>query len=439
MDMLSQSHKLFAENSDILASFVNRIDCLVVDEFQDTSPLQFSLLWNIVSKGSALPSIIVGDVKQAIMGFQNADERLLQELCRQYPESVDPLGGNWRSSKELMGWINPVGAAMFGEGYTTLEPMAGFESRVQPLEVIKANETLSDEGWASYTVNRIMELLHGEEPAMIWDKKLNKHRQLRGGDIAIIAYKNKRLVPYAEALRSAGIRCRLEEGKWLETRVVQLALHALAYVTDTDDRHAALYLAVTELGSTSLKEGLASLIKDEGMSDDIIGKLDMVADGPSERTVECLLDEIIDALDLYGTIAKWPEGDQVRANLLKLQAECREFMGNGREAMASGGYYGSDAKTFMAWLKAKTAQDEKNNTQPGASIIDDEAVRLLTWHKSKGGEWPVVAVCGMQDGEFPRLPSTKVDYEDFSELETIMDRAWIKIHPSSTHRKPIKG
>lgn len=427
MDMLSLPEKFFAGEPDALGAFVERIDCLVVDEFQDTSPLQFALLWGIHRAGRNLPTMIVGDVKQAIMGFQNADERLLAELCRRYP--TEPLEGNWRSSAPLMQWINLVGKTMFGEMYDDLAPEAGFESRTGPLEIIRADLKLDPEGWASYTVGRIRELLEGEESIEVWDKKLGKHRPVRGGDIAVIAYKNSRLTPYAEALRRAGIHCRLEENGWLETRIVQLALYALSYVADPGDRHAALYMAVTELGSASLEEGLTALLDGSGHDDAVLRKLDTVAGGSAERTLECLLDGIIAELDLYGTISRWPDAAESRANLVRLQGECREFMESGREAMASGGYYGKDAKTFIAWLRAKIAEDEKNNTQPGASIIDEDAVQLLTWHKSKGGEWPVVAVCGMDDGEFPRLPSTRVDYDDFSRLEKIMEQTLIRIHP----------
>ncbi|MWV55107.1 AAA family ATPase, partial [Chlorobium phaeovibrioides] len=429
MDMLSISYRLFKEHPEVLALFRRRMECLVVDEFQDTSPLQFSLVWSLRKTEPTVPAIVVGDVKQAIMGFQNADERLLAEMSNKYPTS--PLEGNWRSSPELMRWINQVGGAMFHEGYTALEAKAKFRSSMEPLEIIAAAEPLKEAAWASYTVNRIQELIATKQ--QVWDKKLNVPRDIRGGDIAIICYKNKRLTFYAEALRKAGIRCRLEEEGWLDSRIVQLAWHCLAYVADPGDRHAALYLASTELGTGSLQSALTGLMEGGAVGDRILEKLEGVAERPKDRTVDAILDDIVTTLDLYGTIAGWPDGAEARADLLKLQDECIQFMTSSREALSSGGYYGSGIKTFLAWLKAKMEATDsagrENNTRPSPSIIDEEAVQLMTWHKSKGGEWPVVAVCGMDDGEFPRLPNTKVDYDDFSDLDTIMDHAWVRIHP----------
>ena len=83
-DMLAGAHEIFATRPDVLAILKGRVDCLVIDEFQDTSPLQFSLLWKIQEAG--VPALVVGDVKQSIMGFQNADPRLFEQLEKQYPE-----------------------------------------------------------------------------------------------------------------------------------------------------------------------------------------------------------------------------------------------------------------------------------------------------------------------------------------------------------------
>ena len=425
-DMLTEAHKLLSTKKDVLAALNERVDCLVVDEFQDTNPLQFSLLWSLKN---AVPTIVVGDMKQAIMGFQNADARLLHELCKQNPTATDPRKENYRSSIALMTWINRIGSEMF-DGYTELAPKAPFQSNItDALEVLDARVKLSKEACASYTVNRVVELLHGEEEQKIWDKDQKAYRSLRGGDIALICYTNKRLLFYADALRKAGLRCRLEEEDWFESRIIQYAWYALSYVSDPDDRHAALYLYVTETGRHTLQSGLAELIDGHRLQDALLDALDEVAEGAPDRTVDAVLQDIVVKLDLYGAIAEWEDGVQARANLLRLQAECQEFMLGNRDAMACGGYYGSDSKTFLGWLKGKVERDKDGNKQPEASVIDDDAVQLMTWHKSKGREWPVVAVCGLDEGEFPRLEATRVDYRDFSDLEHILEHATAEIYP----------
>jgi ATP-dependent exoDNAse (exonuclease V) beta subunit len=426
-DMLSEAHHLLCCNSEVLAAFKERIYCLVVDEFQDTNPLQFSLLWSLSRAG--VPTIIVGDLKQAIMGFQGADARLMQELINQYPDSVKPQTFNYRSSKPLMNWINLVGEGLFGGGYTTLTtPKPGFESRLSPLEAIETRENLSDAAYASHVVGRLLDLLD-DEASLVYDKQLNKHRRLRGGDIAIICPTHSRLQHYATALRSAGIRCRLSQDGWYDSRIVQLACYALQYLTDPSDRHAALYLAVTELGSHTLQSALDQLVAGNDLTDPILEKLAVAASELQDSYPEELLEKLIAALDLYGIIARWPDGVQARVNLLRLQTEAREFRTANREALASGGYYGTEVKTFLAWLKGRA---ERDNHQPEAAVIDEDAVQLATWHSSKGREWPVVAVCGTDYDVTPRLPSTRVSYSDFRNLADLLTSSKVEIFPDFT-------
>ena len=78
-DMIAMAGQLLRERSDVLDTLVKRVDCLVVDEFQDTNPLQFALLWQL--KEAGVPTLVVGDLKQAIMGFQGADPRLFEALA----------------------------------------------------------------------------------------------------------------------------------------------------------------------------------------------------------------------------------------------------------------------------------------------------------------------------------------------------------------------
>ena len=422
-DMLSQAHGLLCSNQQVVDAFRQRVGCLVVDEFQDTNPLQFSLLWSLARQG--VPTIIVGDLKQAIMGFQGADSRLMLELVNRYPEATKPQTGNYRSSKALMNWINLVGAGLFGGGYTSLSAKAPYTSKMQsPLEVLEAREGLNESAWASHTVSRLIDLL--DEQPQIYDRHQTQHRPLRGGDIAIICPTNKRLQAYAAALRGAGIRCRLEQEGWYESRIIQLVCYALQYLADPEDRYAALYLCVTELGSHTMQSALDQLVAGEELTDPVLTAIKQVVSGRQDRFLDETLESLIAELDLYGVISLWPDGSQARANLLRLQQECREFRTANREALASGGYYGMEIKTFLAWLKGRA---ERDNSQPDAAVVDEDAVQLTTWHSSKGREWPIVAVCGLERDTTPRLPTTRVAYQDFSDLVNLLETSRVEIFP----------
>jgi len=423
-DMLANARQLLMSSPNTLAALRERVDCLVVDEFQDTNPLQFSLLWSLTRLG--VPTIVVGDLQQAIMGFQNADARLLKALCSQHHELTSPLTGNWRSSRQLMGWINAMGSGFFGADYTALIPRANFTSQLSPLEAIDIPSSTKLDVLASHVTGRIHALLH-DDTQQVYDKSLGAIRRLRGGDIAIICPTNTRMLYYANRLRIAGIPCRLQEAGWSVSPVVRLALYALSYVADPNDLHAAVYLAVTELGSHTLESALTKLVEGRPLIDPLtLDKLKNIVQQTVDYRTGEVLAAVIGALDLYGVITYWTDAEQARANLLRLQEECLEFELANPEALACGGYYGTGVKSFLAWLQGKI---ERDDNQPDPSVLDEHAVQLTTWHSSKGKEWPIVVVCGMDDDYAPRLPTTRVFYEDFSDLGSILDKVQVEIFP----------
>lgn len=425
-DMLALTHSLFTDDPATLSLLKERIDCLIIDEFQDTNPLQFSLLWHFQQLG--VPTLIVGDLKQAIMGFQNADSRLLEELMKLYPDLCRPLESNWRSTPALMNWINLVGSGLFAERYTPLKARADFPSVMTPLEAIlfsKRPKKLYIQ--PRETAIRIRDLLQSKNE-QVYDRAIGSQRLLRGGDIALLAPTNLRLERYAEALRNQGIRVRIAQSGWFESRIVQLCYYALAFVADPEDLHAALYLSVTELGELSLETALKQLLEGELPNDAVLVTLQPLREAPPDIAVSCFLLSVIDALSLYDRIMYWPDADQARANLLRLQHEARQFQDADPEALAGGGFYGYGLKSFLAWLKA-LAENEEQNVQPEPNVLDADAVELVTWHRSKGREWPVVVVAGLEASVAPRLPGFDVVYENFNDLATILEHARIEILP----------
>ena len=76
-----------------------------------------------------------------------------------------------------------------------------------------------------------------------------------------------------------------------------------------------------------------------------------------------------------------------------------------------------------------TGRATRENGQPEPQVIDEDAVQLITWHRSKGREWPVVIVSGTDCPVFPRLPELSVVYKDFSDLGTVLDNALLEISP----------
>lgn len=425
-DMLAMAYDLLLHGEDVRSSLLKRVGCLVIDEFQDTNPLQFALLW--ILRTSNVPTLIVGDLKQAIMGFQGADPRLMEQLILQSPDACNPQSQNWRSQKSLMNWINELGTGLFGDNYAHLQPKADYPSSLAPIDVLNLhtqprhrNKTIPAQHVASY----VYSLLNDSEK-FIFDRFKKQQRRIRGGDIAIICPTHARLEKYAEALRQLGIANRIDNTGWFESRAVQIAYHALCLVADSNDRHAQLYIAVTETGSHTLESALKEIIEKKTLEDPLINDLLPLHEQADQLSVRELVQEVFSTLDLYTRISLWPDSDQQRANLLRLQDEAEEFIHANRDALAISGYYGSGLKTFLAWLRNRV---ERDNKQPAPRVHDENAVELVTWHGSKGREWPIVIVAGMDSEVKQYLPYTKITYDNFANLGTILEQANLEIYP----------
>lgn len=423
-DMISLAERLLRERPETLDALADRIDCLVVDEFQDANPLQFTLLWRI--KEAGIPTLVVGDLKQAIMGFQGADPRLFEALTRRHRNLSRPLTRNWRSTPGLMEFANAVGPVLFGDEYVALKPQRK-PGAMESLEVVvfEKNPRRERHAFRAHAVaGRLMRLLDDPDQTVV-DRRSGETRRLRGSDMAVLCPTNKALSEYADVFRSLGLSVNHQAGGWLKSRPVQLAVQALAYLANPADSHAALYLAATELGSCSLEDGLRQLMDNGRIEDPVLLKLDALAEGVVDRTVYALVADTISALGLFDEVARWPDGEQARANLVRLLGEAAEFMDANREALAHGGYHGYGTKTFLAWLATRQDEDE----QPAKAVLDEDAISLLTWHRSKGLEWPVVAVCNLDRRVRGRLPALAITYPSFGDLSKILESAEIHYTP----------
>ena len=410
----------------MLATLVSRVDCVVVDEFQDTNPLQFALVWAVTAAG--VPTIVVGDLKQAIMAFQGADPRLFEALEAQNPDACQPLTKNWRSQPRLMEFVNALGPKLFGDEYIALAPQRE-ETEPNPLEALAfTKKPKKAHKVRAVTVGERFRALLADPAQTIEDRYTKQRRRLKGSDLAVLCPTHAMLAEYSEVLRAQGHRVRLQADGWYTSRAVQITCNALNYLANPADRHAALTLAVTELGSLTLEEGLRQLMDAGRIDDPVLTQLDTLAVGVAERTIYALVSDAIAALGLFDTVMSWPDGEQQRANLLRLLAEAGEFMDANREALAYGGFHGAGVQTFLAWLAARVELKD-GDKQPEPRVLDEDAIVLTTWHSAKGREWPVVAVCGLDKEVKAKLPKLGLGYRSFDDLSNVLEQARLEYAP----------
>jgi ATP-dependent exoDNAse (exonuclease V) beta subunit len=422
-DMICDAERLLRTRPEILEALLSEVDCVIIDEFQDTNPVQFALLWRIAQSGKRV--LIVGDTKQSIMGFQGADPRLSEALERQYPDAASPLTGNWRSDPRLMQMVNAISAGLFGEAYVSLEPQRP-ETGQTFAEILRIPEGRRSKKSRpeKHVAARVAAILDEAGPVVEResDPKAPTFRTVEPRDIAILAPTHSMAARYASALKLQGVPVRISAAGWLDSPAVMAARNALAFAVDTTDRHAAL--ALLTLGPSSMPLQQAMTLLSDGALEACaeLAELRALAEAAPAMPLETLLPQVLSAAGILDWAARMPEAAQAHADLMRLHAEVSEFVSAHREFKAAAGFHGASAQVFLGWLEARREErDFDRHPDPGQSA--GQGVEIVTWHASKGREWPITAVVGLDNKIGEKPGALRAEFTDFSDLSGILEQA----------------
>jgi ATP-dependent exoDNAse (exonuclease V) beta subunit len=416
-DLLLWSRDLVAANAEVRGYFHRRFPRILVDEFQDTDPIQAELIMRISSDGGAedwrtlRPEpghlFVVGDPKQSIYRFRRADIAVYDDLRRgTLADGVRRITQNFRSVEGILAWTNGVFNRVLVEeegvqpANVALVPISGVapDSRPGVIAVhgsgtpgLKAAGIREEEGRVlARTIERAVRV----ECWPVRDPRTREVRPCEFRDIAILMPSRTESEVYTDPLEDLGIPFRMEGGSYLydrqEVRDLISCLHA---IDDPNDR-------------ISLVAALRSMAC--GCSDEDVfrwtaagGRLDLrqpldeqegaVADGlrllaglRRERrglSLSELVGRVIAQTRLVEVALTLPKGEQAAANLLKLTDEARAFAGAG----------GGGLRPFVDWL-SKRRDEEFKEEEAGLHEETDDVVRIITIHGSKGLEFPIVAL-----------------------------------------------
>src|SRR6056297_421357 len=422
-DMICDAERLLRTRPEILEALLSEVDCVIIDEFQDTNPVQFALLWRIAR--SAKRVLIVGDTKQSIMGFQGADPRLSEALEQQNPDAASPLTGNWRSDPRLMRMVNAISAGLFCETYISLEPQRP-ETGQTFAEVLRIPEGRRSRKSRpeDHVAARIADILAEGGPVVEreGDPKDPTFRPVEPRDLAVLVPTHSMAGRYASALTRCGVPVRISAAGWLDAPAVMAARNALAFAIDPTDRHAAL--ALLTLGPTEmpLQQAMSMLSDGKLESCDEPAPLRALEGAAPAMPLETLLSHVLDAAGILDWAARMPDAAQAHADLMRLQAEIGDFVAAHRDFKAAAGFHGAGVQVFLGWLEARRGErDFDRRPDPGQS--SGQGVEIVTWHASKGREWPITLVVGL-DNKIGEKPGTlRAEFTDFSDLDAILDRA----------------
>ncbi|MBW4974989.1 UvrD-helicase domain-containing protein [Roseovarius mucosus] len=410
-DMIVGAERLLRTDPAVRRAVLDEIDCVIIDEFQDTNPVQFALLWQL---GAHAPrTLLVCDVKQSIMGFQGADARLSQALAAANPDATQPLDRNWRSTPAVMDFVNAMGASLFGAGYNPLvptrDPVAG--PAIEVLNAAKSRGVRTASKPQEHIAERVARILTDGDT--ITDRYTQATRPVRPSDIALLVCRHTTAARYAEELRARGVPVRISEDGWAQSPVVTAARAALAFAANPADIHSGLLLRTLGPDPLPLQAALSSQIEGRLADDPVLMRLVALSARLASLPVAAGLDLVLDAADLRLWADSQPDAAQSRADLLRLEAEAGEFEAAHRDLKAASGFHGETAKVFLGWLDAR-ADERDFDRRPDPAANSAEAVEIVTWHASKGREWPITVVAEFDNGieEWAGSTATRFDALD---------------------------
>lgn len=363
------------------------LQLLLVDEFQDTNPVQLAIFLKL-SKLCAR-TVWVGDAKQSILGFTGADANLMRAVVKQIGKGTPKiLGDSWRSRKELVEFSSEVFSAAFAEdGFdkkeVVLKAATTFKSDLPPIALWRlAGKTLPLR-WASLACE--IKAFIESKPTVV-DRNTGEKRQLVPGDISVLAPTNDWCESIANAIRAVGIDASFSSGSLMAQPEVLLAIAAYRYAIDENDRLAAGEIAI--LTGADPEKWLIQALGEAAPAtwSGILEKLGGLRKKCVEFTPVELLDEVIAVAGIESFVERLVNGADRLANLASLRGLAVSYEDRCTQILAP-----CTAIGFLSHV-SDLAKDEKDPV-PGWSRPG--AVDVSTLHKSKGLEWPVVIVAGL--------------------------------------------
>lgn len=409
----------------------NRFDQILVDEVQDTNPIQEALLDGLLASGPKRPSaFLVGDVKQAIYGFRMADPTLflrrLEAADREGPEvarRID-LPHNFRSRAPLLEACNGLFGHLFdrstgGLDYDERESLlAGArypeasEPRITWVTVAAADGVGSGEAQAQACAQLIRGLLDGDgEASRIWEKEA--FRPIHPGDFAVLVRDGAQIEVVRQALAAADIPSmgNLRAG-WFETPEISFVRDLLQVLDNPRHDRPLLRIARSTLGRLS-DQDLADLrvarpdgpfhhaILDASGQDDaahekvraLLAWLEPWRRASRRLAAADLVEQLLDDPAVLAAVAHEGPTSSAPANLEVLLHRAR-VAGHG----TSRGLH-----QFLTILDEMEAEQSRVD-RPVMGEEQTAVVRVMTIHASKGLQFPVVLVPGL-DRAFPTRDS----------------------------------
>jgi exodeoxyribonuclease V beta subunit len=377
----------------------------LIDEFQDTDPVQYRIFEAIYSGSTASPQFFIGDPKQAIYSFRGADVFAYLGAARHTrSDRRFTLGTSYRSDPGLVAAVNTLFARARAP---FLIEQIGFSP------VLAAKTTRMHRGEAPVTPFRVLFYPRKDAPLtkgaanlalptaiaadisrLLASGTTIQGRPVSPGDIAILARTNHQAMAAQAALRELRIPCVLQGDASVFDSPEALEMEALLGALSAPSNAGAVRLALTTSVIGLRADEIEALDRDDEAWDARAAQFQSWGARFRDHGFIAGFRRLLDELQVPSRLLAWTDGERRLTNLLHLAellhvAQIREHLG---------------PAGLLRWF-ASVRREQDARDQAGAEAAqmrlesDDAAVKLVTIHKSKGLEYPIVYCPYLWDGK----------------------------------------
>lgn len=430
-DLLMLSIKLLQENKEVREKYQDRFDYLLVDEYQDTNHAQYLLTKFLAAKHRNI--CVVGDADQSIYGWRGADIQNILDFEKDYPDAkVIKLEQNYRSTQIILDAANAV-----IENNTGRKPKNLWTENKSGADIIYF-QAVDERDEARFVIEQLQNL------------QLTENKKL--GDMAILYRTNTQSRIFEEMLIKSGISYNMVGGlKFYERKEIKDIIAYLRVIFNPADSLSLLRIinvpkrgigdaslakiqAYAAANNVSLFEAVSNAAAIDGLSSRFVSKLDDLAgiifelmNLANEAPVEDLIDRVLRDTGYLEELEneRTPQAQSRIDNLHELISVAQEFAASEEE---------NNLENFLAHVALVSDIDDTE--------LGEDAITLMTLHSSKGLEFPVVFLVGMEEGLFPHA-RTLMDETEIEEERRLcyvgITRAKEKLFLSSTKMRTIYG
>jgi len=408
-DLLYILYLLLKNKKSVLNKYSNRFKYIMVDECQDLNYCQYEIVKMLAEKHKNL--VLIGDCDQSIYRFRQADPKHVKSYLSEQNVDLLPLSYNYRSTKKIVSCANSLiknNTGRVSEKFETVNEEGDF------VKLITFGHSLLEDKWVAEEIKGVCERLKFDY-----------------GDVAILYRTNAMSRAFEQSLRMARIPCKVIGGRsFFDLSVVKTCINYLSFYENPNNVLA--FHKIINKPRRSIATEMVNRIEDYCFENKInimdalkdIDNLGIQSIGkkrkeelkkfqvalekrPEDVSLIKIAERIFNESGLFEYIEELSDssqsGDVIRgkSSAIEIYESFMQMLGEWSSAKET-----SVAK-FLEFINLQTSNDE---------IDSSNSVKLMTMHTSKGLEYPVVFVVGVEDGLIPHKFSLDTgDPEDIEE------------------------